>query len=75
MKRNSPALIAVLLTLLLPSFALAQQTTPSEEPSGEMLEFLGSFEDLDVGWLDPFELLAMDGEELENGTDQENSHD
>lgn len=25
----------------------------------EMLEFLGSFEDKDTGWVDPFELEAM----------------
>jgi hypothetical protein len=25
----------------------------------EMLEFLGSFEDKDTGWLDPFELEAL----------------
>jgi len=25
----------------------------------EMLEFLGSFEDKDTGWMDPFELEAL----------------
>lgn len=32
---------------------------PDEKPEMEMLEFLGSFEDKDTGWMDPFELEAM----------------
>jgi hypothetical protein len=37
-----------------------------------MLEFLGSFEDTDTGWVDPFELEAM---AKEKGTPEEDGHD
>jgi hypothetical protein len=29
-----------------------------------MIEFLGTFEDEDEGWVDPFELLSLDDAEL-----------
>jgi hypothetical protein len=36
-----------------------------------MLEFLGSFEDKDSGWVDPFELETM---EKDNAPQEENSN-
>jgi hypothetical protein len=34
-------------------------------PSLELIEFLGSFEDDDMGWVDPLELLIMEDVELD----------
>ena len=40
-------------------------------PSLEMLEFLGLFEDDDMGWIDPFELLLMKDAELDRLQNEE----
>ena len=68
-----PALLMVLL-ILAPVDGAWNQTPEAEgeKPEMEMLEFLGSFEDKDTGWMDPFELEAM---AKEKGTTEENSND
>jgi len=61
--------------LALPPAAWAKDRTPeaaNEEPGMEMLEFLGSFEDKDTGWMDPFELEAL---AKEKGMPKEDGHD
>lgn len=42
-----------------------------ELPEMEMLEFLGTFEDADAGWVDPF---ILDGDEAGNATREEAGH-
>lgn len=54
----------LLLSLLLPIALPAQQNGEEELPSLEMLEFLGTFEDEESGWINPLELLAMDDEQF-----------
>lgn len=65
-----PELMLIALVLVLPDWASCQPETAGETVEAEMLEFLGSFEDKDTGWVDPFELEAM---EKENATREENS--
>ena len=47
---------------------MTRLSTEKEEvmlPSLELIEFLGSFEDDDMGWVDPLELLIMEDVELD----------
>ena len=44
---------------------LAQEKDETLLPSLELIEFLGSFEDEDLGWIDPLELLVMKDTDLE----------
>jgi hypothetical protein len=37
-----------------------------------MLDFLGSFDDAENGWVDPLELLAMDDDDFPQTAEQEN---
>ena len=45
------------------------------EPSAELLDFLGSFDDAENGWVDPLELLAMDDSDFPQADGQENDHE
>ena len=58
--------LPVLFLLAGPGNLPAQESQEDNMPSLEMIVFLGSFEDRDVGWVDPFELLDMDDEQLES---------
>jgi len=72
LKRSCPSLL--LLSLLLwPNTSLALENEGQQQPSAELLDFLGSFDDADTGWVDPFELLAMDEDELPPAAEQEKS--
>jgi hypothetical protein len=51
--------------MLGPSLLLAQEKEEVMLPSLELIEFLGSFEDDDMGWVDPLELLIMEDVELD----------
>ena len=66
-------LISAQLCLLIlgPSILLAQEKEEAVLPSLEMLEFLGLFEDDDMGWIDPFELLLMKDAELDRLQNEE----
>jgi len=71
----SPALMVIVLLPVMPGLAWGQAATGqtktvAEAPNAEMLEFLGSFEDKDAGWVDPFELEVM---EHDNAPQEENS--
>jgi hypothetical protein len=55
-----------------PGRSFAQPPRERLEPEMEMLEFLGSFEDRDTGWVDPFELEAMGAD---NATREEGGDD
>jgi len=57
--RLCPTVVLVCLCLTVPGRTYAQPPLESLEPEMELLEFLGSFEDKDAGWIDPFELEAM----------------
>lgn len=70
MRKICPGLMMIALLLVLPDRASCQPETAGETVEVEMLEFLGSFEDQDTGWVDPFELEAM---EKDNATPEENS--
>ncbi|MEE4253511.1 MAG: hypothetical protein V2I50_05650 [Desulfuromusa sp.] len=50
--------------MLIPQTLLAEVKEETALPSLEMIEFLGTFEDEDEGWVDPFELLSLDDAEL-----------
>ena len=69
--------ICLLLSLPLvgPGTLRAQEGQEENLPSPELIEFLGTFEDKDVGWVDPFEILDMDDEELACLPDQEVGHE
>lgn len=57
---TSPVLVALFLNFAPETWAKGRTAeTADETPEMEMLEFLGSFEDKDTGWMDPFELEAM----------------
>ena len=76
MRTISPVLIVIALLPVMPDLAWGQSATartetPAETPNAEMLEFLGSFEDKDAGWVDPFELEEM---ERDNAPREENSN-
>ena len=64
MKRTFPICVVICLLSLLPILSLAQESKEETLPSVELLEFLGTFEDEDEGWVDPLELLAMEEGEL-----------
>lgn len=64
-------MIILSLFLLLPSVSLAQESISSKAPSPEMLDFLGSFDDEENGWIDPFELLAMDEGDFPQANEQD----
>jgi hypothetical protein len=61
-----PALMMLFLVWVPVTWAKNQAPkTVDEPPEMEMLEFLGSFEDKDTGWIDPFELESQDkGKEM-----------
>jgi hypothetical protein len=63
--------MAAFLTLSAPNPTCGQTPIADEEPGVEMLEFLGSFEDKDTGWMDPFELEAL---AREKGTPKEDGN-
>lgn len=71
--------ILISLTLLLcllktPSALAGEPTAPEEElPDMELLEFLGSFEDGDVGWIDPFEIPEGNGGARQDNTVEDKS--
>ena len=50
---------------------LAQEREEVALPSLELIEFLGSFKDDDLGWIDPLELLVMEDVDLELPQDGE----
>ncbi len=76
MKMKFLAMGAALLLLWLPVQILAQnQAMEEESPSMEMLDFLGTFEDEDTGWVDPLEMAEMENGELENERTQGESHE
>ena len=57
--RRLPMLLLLAMSVLplLTSRASGQSANPPEEaPDPAFLEFLGSFEDKDTGWVDPFQL-------------------
>lgn len=52
------------LTLISPSWARTEPPVDKEgDPDMAMLEFLGSFEDKEAGWVDPFALATMEQEQ------------
>ena len=51
--------------------ATAEPPDAEEPPSRELLEFLGSFKDDDVGWVDPFVLPVDDDETGKAPSDEE----
>jgi len=60
LKTVCPVLLTVFLVLVPAAWAKGRTPeTTDEVPEMEMLEFLGSFEDKDTGWMDPFELEAL----------------
>jgi hypothetical protein len=72
-----PLLVGLLLGLLLhgQASAAAQAVPPENLPDLELLEFLGTFEDRDTGWLDPFEIPlgddgARDDKPVEDNSDE-----
>ncbi len=71
--RKSCPSILLLSLLLWPNISLAQENEERLQPSAELLDFLGSFDDAEAGWVDPLELLAMDDEDLEFADEQEKS--
>lgn len=62
----------LLLLLLLPVTANAQQQQQEETPDLELLEFLGSFESQDYGWLDNEMEQAKQTEQKRSGEDTTN---
>ena len=68
--------LALLLSLIqMPTVSLAQETSAQELPSPEMLDFLGLFNDEETGWVDPFELLAIDDDVFLRNDEQEEDKD
>ncbi|MBN1959138.1 MAG: hypothetical protein JW773_13145 [Desulfuromonadales bacterium] len=64
MKRILAISVAICLLPLSPIWSLAEETEEKTAPSTELLEFLGTFEDKDEGWIDPFEFLDTDKKEF-----------
>lgn len=53
----------------------APQVAPQENlPDLELLEFLGTFEDRETGWLDPF-IIPLGDEETKNEKPEEDNSD
>lgn len=69
------ASLALLLVVALLSQPLLAEDT--EQPSLELLEYLGRWEDKQGNWLDPRTLAvaALDGAQIENETGDEKKHD
>ena len=63
--------LLLMLTLYGQTAAATQDLPPQNLPDMELLEFLGTFEDRDTGWLDPFEISPGD----EDGYDQQPEED
>ncbi|MGD8577535.1 MAG: hypothetical protein PVG13_10635 [Thiohalophilus sp.] len=63
---------SLLLLLLLPVTASAQQQQQEQMPDQELLEFLGSFEMQDYGWLDNEMEQAKQTEQKRSGEDTSN---
>lgn len=59
------------LFLVLPVQGAAQMPAVDDLPEMEMLDFLGAFEDVDTGWVDPF---ILGGEDAGNATREEAGH-
>lgn len=72
-QRKVSLLCLIPACLTWPAWALAQPPHENLEPEMELLEFLGSFEDADAGWVDPFDLasLGADNATGRNGDDDE----
>lgn len=70
--RASLALLLVVALLSQPLFA-----EDNEQPSLELLEYLGRWEDKQGNWLDPrtLEVAALDGKQIKNETGDEKKHD
>lgn len=66
------AALVLFVSLGLWTQAFSQLPHGEETPAPDLLEFLGSFEDRDAGWIDPFELEEMGGD---NATREEFGHE
>ena len=58
------------VSILRPTILPAQEKEEAVLPSPELIEFLGSFEDDDMGWVDPFRLLIMEDAETDRHQDE-----
>ncbi len=73
-KPKPSRLIIVLLCLQILSPPILRAQEKQEEinlPSLELIAFLGSFEDDDMGWVDPLELMMMDDADLQESQNEE----
>jgi hypothetical protein len=56
------------------SVCAAEKIVPKENvPDMELLEFLGSFEDGDAGWIDPFDIPVEDGDNTDGKPEEDKS--
>lgn len=62
--RNLVVMFIPAMFFLLPSLSMAQEQKRKELPDRELIEFLGEFEDEDVGWVDPFALFVLEDERV-----------
>ena len=61
------ALIPLALIVLLVSVALDANAASDENPSMELLEFLGEWQTKDGEWVDPMRFLTVKDSDLEHG--------
>ncbi len=73
MKRVNPNVYLCAL-LLFCQQAVADDEQP-QQPSMELLEFLGSGENIDGQWLDPLHMVELDSQDLADKQQEERKHE
>ena len=71
LRKSCLGMFLLSLFLLPPVIASAEETAAPDQPSLEMLDFLGLFNDEESGWVDPFELPESDAADLPPEQEQE----
>ena len=71
-KWSTPIIALLCLLILSPPLLHAQKALKEETlPSLELIAFLGFFEDDDMGWVDPLELMKIDDKDFQEFQDKE----